>query len=218
MLSRAEKYLCETDKKPDIVIEYVPDYFDEVLKSAPHFTYNECEIMVSSKYFYSSLLQHQGFMLHSSAIAVDNKAYLFSANSGTGKSTHTSLWRQYLGDRAVIINDDKPAIRVVDGKIYAYGTPWSGKSDLNLNVKVPLQAICLLERSAENFIEPMPVSDAIYKILSQTIRPPVESAMSNLLSLLDKVMTETPLWRLGCNISLDAARLAYETMSKEIIK
>ena len=72
-------------------------------------------------------------LLHSSAVVVDGYAYLFSADSGTGKSTHTGLWKQHFGDRAYIINDDKPAIRKVDGEWYVFGTPWSGKTDTSVN-------------------------------------------------------------------------------------
>ena len=85
------------------------------------------------------------FLFHGSAIAVDGTAYLFTAKSGTGKSTHTRLWRELLGDRAVMVNDDKPLIRVnADGTAVAYGTPWDGKHRLSSNIAVPLRVICIL--------------------------------------------------------------------------
>ena len=152
-------------------------------------------------------------MLHSSAVEIDGKAYLFSAPSGTGKSTHTSQWLKLFGDKACIINDDKPAIRFVDGVPYAYGTPWSGKSDLNVNKGVPVQGICVLERSANNFIEPLDEGTAVYSILNQTIRPRKREYMDNLLALLDRVIAAVPVWRMGCNISVEAAKMAYDAMS-----
>ena len=100
--------------------------------------------------FYEKLLDYNGMMFHASAVVVDGKAYLFSAPSGTGKSTHTRLWLEYFGEKAYILNDDKPAIRIMDGKFYAYGTPWCGKDNVSTNQKCEIKAICFLERSEVN--------------------------------------------------------------------
>lgn len=214
MIRRSEKYVCDAEKA-DIVISYNPTAMEMYRKLAPHLTEDERELMATAGDFYMGLLKFDGFMLHSSAVAVDNKAYLFSAPSGTGKSTHTQLWCTLFGEKAVIINDDKPAIRQVDGKILAYGTPWSGKSDLNVNVGIPLQGICVLSRSENNFIEPLDEGEAIFSILNQTIRPEDERYMDLLLGLLDKTLGCVKVWKMGCNISTEAAKMAYETMSKQ---
>ena len=155
-------------------------------------------------------------MLHSSAVIMDGRAYLFSATSGTGKSTHTELWQKVFGkDRAKILNDDKPAIRITRDGIFACGTPWSGKTDLNINEAVPLAGICFLERSEENWIKRIPGGSAIAKLLNQTIRPIDESEMSTLLTHVDKVLSEVPTYTMGCNISEEAAVMAYKAMSEE---
>ncbi len=211
---RAVKYLIDDVADPDITIEAIEENIARLKGLAPHLSDAECEVIYTTGIFYRKLLAFDGFMLHSSAVCVDNKAYLFSANSGTGKSTHTSQWIKLFGDKAYIINDDKPALMIEDGKVYVYGTPWSGKSDLNSNVRVPLQGICVLERSENNFIEPLDKGTAVYKIMNQTLRPPFESYMDKLLGLLDVVITETPIWRMGCNISTEAAQMAYDAMSK----
>ncbi|MDE6149106.1 MAG: hypothetical protein K2F81_03295 [Ruminococcus sp.] len=211
---RAEKYLISDSNSPDITIESNDENITRIKDLAPYLNNAECEVIYTTSMFYRRLLSFDGFMLHSSAVCVDNKAYLFSANSGTGKSTHTTQWLKLFGDKAYIINDDKPALKVEDGKVYVYGTPWSGKSDLNLNVRVPLQGICVLERSENNFIEPLDKGVAVYKLMNQTLRPPFESYMDKLLNLLDVVITETPIWRMGCNISTEAAQIAYDAMSK----
>lgn len=212
--NRAEKYLVDDSDKPDIIIEQQTETIDYLKEHAPYLSKAECEVINTTNQFYRQLLNFDGFMLHSSAVCVDNKAYLFSANSGTGKSTHTTQWLKLFGDKAFIINDDKPAIKIENGKPYVYGTPWSGKSDLNLNVKIPLQGICMLERSENNFIEPLDKGSAIFKIMGQTLRPPIESYMDKLLKLLDVVISDTPIWRMGCNISTEAAQVAYDAMSK----
>ena len=211
---RAEKYLIEKSDSPDVIIESDEDSISRIKEIAPHLSKAECEVIHTTSMFYRRLLSYDGFMLHSSAVCVDNKAYLFSANSGTGKSTHTTQWLKLFGDKAYIINDDKPALKIENGDVYVYGTPWSGKSDLNLNVRVPLQGICVLERSEKNFIEPLDKGVAVYKLMNQTLRPPFEAHMDKLLSLLDIVITKTPIWRMGCNISTEAAQMAYDAMSE----
>lgn len=208
---RAEKYLSD-GAESDIRIPYDEMRIQELMAGGAS-SVDSAENMLTADMFYTKLLEHSGFMLHSSAVAVDGKAYLFSAPSGTGKSTHTSLWKRVFGERAVIINDDKPALRVIDGKVYAYGTPWSGKSDLNVNISVPVAGICVLERSAENYIHPLDEGEAVFSILNQTIRPRSEELMSVLLEHLDKVLGGVKVWKMGCNISDDAAIMAYEAMS-----
>ncbi len=213
MISRAEKYRCE-ECAPQIVIPCNQSEIDRLMKN-PGIDEASAENIYTADYFYTSLLKFGGFMLHSSAVEVDGRAYLFSAPSGTGKSTHTSQWLKLFGERARIINDDKPAIRFVDGEAYAYGTPWSGKSDLNVNVGVPIQGICVLERSENNFIEPLDEGTAVFSILNQTIRPRTENFMNNLLTFLDKIIVTVPVWRMGCNISTEAAEMAYKAMSQK---
>lgn len=213
MTARAEKYLDNYSSPAEISVSCAEKYVELLRKNNPALSEDECEIIGTAQSFYMQLLRHNGFMLHSSAVELDGRAYLFSAPSGTGKSTHTEQWLKLFGDRAHIINDDKPAICIVDGKILAYGTPWSGKSDLNINVGVPLQGICMLERSQENYIEPLPADRAVFGILNQTVRPPDESGMDRLLTMLDEVVNSIPVWRMGCNISTAAAQTAYEAMS-----
>lgn len=212
MIKRSEKYLSPVEAA-DIIIPYNPAAMEAYSKSAPLLNEDDLELMCTAGKFYIDLLKFDGFMLHSSAVEVDGRAYLFSAPSGTGKSTHTEQWLKLFGEKAQIINDDKPAIRIENGKIYAYGTPWSGKSDLNVNNGFPIGGICILERSETNFIEPLDESTAIFSILNQTIRPYDPQNMGMLLDLLDKVIKAVPVWRMGCNISTEAAKMAYEAMS-----
>lgn len=213
MVSRSEKYLADFDKA-DISIPYPATEMAVYDVAAPHLTTEERELMCTGRTFYTELLNFHGFMLHSSAVAVDGKAYLFSAPSGTGKSTHTEQWLKLFGERAQIINDDKPAIRIETDGIFAYGTPWSGKSDLNINGRFDIAGICVLERAEKNYIVPLDEGTAVYSILNQTIRPSDPLKMATLLSHLDKVIKAVPVWKMGCNISTEAAEIAYKAMSK----
>ena len=153
-------------------------------------------------------------LFHGSAIAVDGQAYLFTAKSGTGKSTHTRLWRELLGDRAVMVNDDKPLIRVADTGAVIYGTPWDGKHRLSQNISVPLKAICLLERAEENRIKAISAGEAYPMLLQQTYRPADPAALAKTLTLIDRLSRNVALYRLGCNMDIRAAELSYGTMKK----
>lgn len=167
-----------------------------------------CEYVLKEKY---------GLIFHSSAIAVNGKAYLFTAPSGTGKSTHARLWRELLGNKAVMVNDDKPIIRYVDGAFYVYGTPWNGKHALDTNTRVKIEAICQIRQSKENSITQVSAKDMIPVMFNQTLRPSDAFSMENLLDLLDKLLQSVKLFRLDCNMDISSAKLSYGVMSGENI-
>lgn len=217
MRRRSEKYLSDAGTA-DISVDVPENVFREFADQYKDLPADEVEIILSGSDFYEKLLDFDGFMLHSSAIEVDGKAYLFSAPSGTGKSTHTEQWVKLLGDRVSYINDDKPAIRIINDVIYACGTPWSGKNDISKNVCVPLQGICMLERSAENRICRMSADEVIFELISQTLRVADEKRMGRLMELMDTVLERIPVWKLGCNISTQAAELSYKTMSSAEVR
>ena len=188
MVKQAEAYKAEFDKA-DMKINISDEELEKLHNENPHLTIDECEYVFTGSAFYHSIIDYDGMLLHSSAVVLDNKAYLFSANSGTGKSTHTELWLNYFGkDRALILNDDKPVIKYVEGKFFAYGSPWSGKTDFNLNMKVPIGGIIFLERSPDNWIKRIDAKEALPLILNQTIRPAEMSRTVKLLDLLDGLL------------------------------
>lgn len=217
MKTNMPKYKSDFEGEPDIIINVPKSKSMAYQDGNPHFTLGSCEYSIAGTQFYTQLLDHNGMMLHSSSIMMDENAYLFSARSGTGKSTHTALWQKVYGkDRAQNFNDDKPAIRIIDSKAYACGTPFSGKSDINLNVIVPLKAICFIERSENDYIEKIPPFKAIPLIINQTIfkgQPPeIQQKVQNMIA---KIISIVPVYKLGCNISGEAAKLAHDVMSGE---
>ena len=117
-----------------------------------HFTDEYLETLAVYRKIAEQLLSYDTILFHGSVIAVDGEGYLFTAKSGTGKSTHARLWRENFGDRAVMVNDDKPLLRITKDGVIAYGTPWDGKHRLSANTSVPLKGICILERATENQI------------------------------------------------------------------
>lgn len=208
-LEQAMPYLCEK-AEPQIIIK--SDWEDLQIRQ-PHLSKDDSEYISTGGCFYRKLLGYSGFMLHSSAVVVDGRAYLFSAASGTGKSTHTQLWLKQFGDRAYMLNDDKPALRMEDGKWFAYGTPWSGKYDYSTNARVPVAGICFLKRGSENVIQPFGGSAAVFAFLEQTLRPAGMQVRMEIMSLLEKLMESVPIWQLECNMEPEAALVSYRAMS-----
>ena len=207
---QALPYQTEEAGTPDIIITAHPERLRE---SQPHLSLDDSEYISTGGSFYTQLLKHDGMMLHSSCVVVDGRAYLFTAHSGTGKSTHTNLWLKQFGDRAFILNDDKPALRFEDGVWYAYGTPWSGKYDINRNARVPVAGIALVTRSQTNEIEPFGGMEAIAALMEQVMRPKTGEYRALVLEIMDKLMSKVPIWKLKCNMDPEAAIVSYEAMS-----
>lgn len=162
------------------------------------------------------LLARDVMQFHCSALEMDGRAYLFTAPSGTGKSTHVRLWRQVFGARVTVINDDKPLVRLQkDGSWRVYGTPYGGKHNLQTNTSQTLCGIVMLERGAENKIERVTPQDAYVTLMAQTyhsIQTP-----ERILHAMDLVgsLANLPVFRLQCNISQQAVQVAYEALKGE---
>lgn len=212
---QAKPYLSANQDKQDIdiVIDVDEKRVLSAMKEHPELVQDDWEYMLTGSDFYTELIRYNGILLHSSCVVVDDRAYAFSADSGTGKSTHTQLWLEHFGDRAYILNDDKPAIRLIDGKVYACGTPWSGKYDYSTPRIVELAGICFLERSDNNWIKTADTGKAVFNIFSQTVRKLNRDKMDNLFDVLEQLFAKVPLFEMGCNISDDAVVMSYNAMS-----
>ena len=117
------------------------------------------------------LAHYEGMYIHGAAVLYKNKAYLFTAPSGTGKSTHIALWKKLLGDEAVILNGDKPFLRWIDGCAMVYGSPWRGKEGWGENRNGPLGGIFILRRGDTDRVEQISDLDVLNALLSETIYP-----------------------------------------------
>lgn len=203
------------EQEPSILIDITDSLIKHHNSMYPCFTKDECTYILSSDIFCENILNHSGFILHASAVVLDGNAYLFSAPSGTGKSTHTSLWLNTFGvDKAHILNDDKPAIRKIGSRYYAFGTPWSGKSSLNVNESVPLQSIAFIERSDHDWIRSMQTSEALFYLMSNIVCKKTLDNFEKLIPLIDGLISEVALFHMGCTMSEDAVKLAYNTMRR----
>ena len=164
--------------------------------------------------FAEALFDRSTLLVHGSTVAVDGKAYLFTAKCGTGKSTHTRLWREHFGSRAVMVNDDKPFIRLDETQVLACGAPWSGKHGLDTNITVPLQGICILERGGENRIIRIRPEEAMPMLLHQSFCPEDPGKQETFRALTEELAARVPLWRMECTIDPKAPEIAWEAMRK----
>ena len=214
---QGKPYEIACDSSPaDITLELNDVVFERARKKFPRLSDENIEYLLYGFMFYDKLLDFGGMMLHSSAVAVGGYAYLFSADSGVGKSTHTSYYLEAFGDKAIIINDDKPAIREIDGKLYCFGTPFSGKHDISVNKGFLIGGICFLRRADENVIEKIDPQRAFKLIYRQTQSMNDSAQVEKRLEVLDKLLSNCDLYEMGCTNDVSAAYVSFNKMKKSI--
>jgi hypothetical protein len=218
------KNLCKaylTDRAGDLSVSVS---FDDIYAEAER--YDKYESRQRARSYYESLALYRKIcselalrdriLIHGSSLMLDGEGFLFCAPSGTGKSTHTRLWREVYGDKVVMINDDKPLVWMrPDGSAHIYGTPWNGKHHIGSNISAPLKNICFLERGDRNELKPADKKDAQTRILRFTFRPdgPLETAA--MLATAEKITGAVKLWNLKCNMDPEAAVVSCEGMTAE---
>lgn len=164
-----------------------------------------------------ALLERDVLLLHGSTVAVDGEGFLFTANKcGTGKSTHTRLWRERFGSRAVMVNDDKPFLKLTEQGILACGAPWTGKHGLGCNVTVPLKGICILQRGTENRIRRIGAEEAEQMVWKQSLAPLAEEKLPKYRCLVEKLLEKAAFWQMECNKEPEAAEISFAAMSGKI--
>lgn len=156
---------------------------------------------------------HDVTPVHSSAIVCNGRAVLFLGESGTGKSTHTRLWRENIAG-AVLLNDDSPFIGFVDGRATAFGAPWSGKTPCYKQEQYPIAAIVRLSQAPHNAIRPLRSVHAIGALLP-SLTPAFgydDELQDRMLATLSKIISQVPVYHLECLPDAAAARLSYDTV------
>lgn len=213
-----------TDENEDFCVQIAPSDIDferekskneDIKEGMPvrKFSDDYLETLAIYRKISEMLVFENVILFHGSVVAVDGEGYLFTAKSGTGKSTHTRLWRQYFGDRAVMINDDKPLLKISSNSVTAFGTPWNGKHRLGENTSVKLGAICILNRGEINEIVKISPSDAYDMLCQQAHRPNDPVRLLKTLELIDKLSENTALYKLWCNMDISAVKTAYDCMN-----
>lgn len=165
----------------------------------------------------NKLVDYNGIVMHGACIKYLDYGLLFSAPSGTGKSTHIRLWKQYFKDQVDIINGDKPILRFFDDEIRIYGTPYSGKENWHKNQSAKLKAICLLKQGKENQIKKLEPKEAMVAIFAQMyIAKKDEATAIKTIMMLDQLLQKIPIYELTCNISYEAVEVCYQGLKGEL--
>jgi len=154
-------------------------------------------------------------MLHGSALSMDGEAYIFTAPSGTGKSTHARLWRETFGNRVIMINDDKPLLKITDSCVFVYGTPWDGKHHLSCNCCAPLKAIVRLSRSTVNHIEPMDKAGGFLTLMEQVYLSKDPVNKTRILTMINRIVHLSDFYHLGCTMAPETAMYVWNYIHEE---
>lgn len=208
-------YLAEFDT-PDLTVEASLEEIEAERQSSPyHPPAGYAESICIYRQIATALPRFGAFVFHAAVVECDGWGYAFAAQSGTGKSTHVSLWLRHFGNRARIINGDKPIFRFVDGAWRAYGTPWCGKEHWECNASTPLAGLCFLERAAENSIRTLEGMEMLQRLFLQVLPPSDKETATAFLDLLSDMIDKTPCFLLSCNMEEAAAVVAYSGMTRE---
>lgn len=161
-----------------------------------------------------ALLSFDTLLMHGAVVALDGAAYMFTAKSGTGKTTHIQSWLENIGG-AYVVNGDKPFLIIGKDSVLACGSPWAGKENLQTNTAVPLKSIVLLERANENRMERISFIQAFPTLLQQVYRPDDEEKMRKTLKLIQRLNPAVSFWRFQCNnFKDDCFEIAYNALVK----
>ena len=209
----AAPFLYEGDRPVDISLEVTQEYLEDLMRrAAPGCTVGQMENFAFSQQFNRRAIRFGVMLVHASALVIDGKAYLFSADSGVGKSTHTRLWLKAFGDRVHILNDDKPVVRLYDDRVLVCGTPFDGGSGIAQNETCPLGAIVFLERGETNAVRVPDNKEIIQKLYFQTAHMVSAALADKMLDNFSRLLALTRFYVLTCNQEIDAALTAYRSI------
>ena len=216
------RYLSDSQSGEIISVTYYDDSYKQVeihlSKRIPPQLHSitEYEYLYTGFAFSDRLTKLGGAVLHGAAVAYKDQGIIFSANSGTGKSTHAKLWKERFGSQVAIVNDDKPALHIYDGKPFIFGTPWSGKTNLNANVQVPLKAVVFIRRAETNWMERLNIRDSIFNLMSQISRPYYDEAIGlKTMTMIEQLVNSVPAYMLNCNTDPAAAVTVFQQLVQE---
>src|SRR5690554_5784369 len=198
-------------------------YYDELYKEVliyidpKHF---RKESLAHAEYIYMGMLfleisfLHDYLPLHGAAITINDCAVIFSAPSGTGKSTHARLWHERYLDDVKYINDDKPLLKVIDNELIVFGSPFSGEDKKNNNTNKPLKGIVFLEQSKNNEISLIDNNLIVPLIIKNILRPEKEEFWDKVLNIINFIANNIPIYKLKADISYNAVETVYNKLFK----
>ena len=209
-----------SEEEPNYVITMTEeDLKNERTNSSDGKVYVNEEISALYRKIANLLVEDNIIVFHSSSFMVSGNAFLITARSGVGKSTHSRNLKQLLGDEFVYINDDKPMLKVEENNVTVYGTPWNGKERRSNDVSAPLRAIMFLSRGATNTYRKIENKEEIYiKMLSQIYLPREKSKREKALKVADMLLKNVNFYEINVTKDLESAKMTYEEIIKNEIK
>lgn len=202
-------YIC--DDTPEVKIS-VTDAEINAENGDGEFDEGYLESLAVYRKIAEEIVSFNGFLMHGAVIDVDGVGVGFLAKSGVGKSTHMALWEKCLGNRLTVVNGDKPLIRIVDGSVYAYGTPWAGKEGIQSNTCTKLKKLCFLERAEENSCTELAKEKVLEKFFSQIYRPTNGLKIAATLEMTEQVINSLQFYVIRCNKDISAAETAIDVL------
>lgn len=212
-LTAFRDYLTQTDEPSDFHVSVSTEELAALHAEFPEFSPCYAERYAIFRRVVNEASSRGAILLHAATVEVDGAAYAFCAPSGTGKSTHITLWRNCFGERVRILNGDKPFLRVKDGVLTAYGSPFCGKEGWQRNASAPLRGLCFLSRAEENSITKVKEEELLPRVFAQMLKPPSAEGVSETLRFADLLIKTVPIYHLHCNVSCDAAKLSFHTLT-----
>lgn len=209
-------YICNS-KNYDFEVAAAKEDIENERKIAGGFTDEMYESSaVLRKISTKILTDYNGILFHGAVIEYNSKAYLFSAPSGTGKTTHILLWKKALKNEVTIINGDKPFVRIIDGVPIVYGSPWKGKENLGANVSSKLDTIVFINRCERNFARPLSPDESLFRLLSSTAYPKNAFGRLKAIEILEKISGKIKFVDLFCNMNDNAYHTALKALTEGI--
>ena len=189
----------------------------DFLKSkAPNLKFKDWEYEINSIFRdLTRILFEQGIIVfHGVTVVMNNEGYLFTAPSGTGKSTHANLWLDTFSKKARILNGDKTLLKISNNVLYAYGSPWKGKENIGYNGHVRIKAICHIKRSSINSIQEVTApQDALPWFLQQTVLKDKNNFLRDIIQWYKRIAGSISCYDLYCNISRESVLIAYNKIN-----
>ena len=193
-----ENYLQEGE--PDFRIKITEEDVQRELIESSEKRYSESDLENIAVYrqITETLIDYDFVLMHGAVISVGESAYMFCAPSGTGKTTHIRLWLRNVSN-SIVVNGDKPFIKIKEEGLIACGTPWSGKERMNTNIMKPLKSIVFMERSESNYIEKITFPQAYPYLIQNSYLPRDAEKARKVIGLLSLFYEKVSFWRFQCN-------------------
>ena len=209
------KDYCVEDCEPEfyIKIEMADIEAEREGEGSFWFTKEYLETVAALRKISGILPLHDRMLFHGAALTYEEDGFLFTAPSGTGKTTHIRMWRRHLGEVVRIVNGDKPFLAIKENEVRVYGAPWAGKEKWQKNRSAQLKGICRIKQGEECSIRKLEPIECLNWILNEIYVPPKSGMLDITLGHVEKLLERVPVYELTCDVSEEAVKCSFEAMT-----